>query len=225
MSPPDPLIRSRDIKHYAVELSAMSLHRHCDHIWDGADPELKGTIVGADSRDAADGPVGSDALVAVAASIAPKSDVCLPAASRGWVSHGRFKMAEAGLFETVSRKQGPASEYISPPFWIVGHARDASGKGWGRVLRWIDPDGKEHQELVPDSGLSRDARSIAAGLADEGLVVGRVKVSSFAEYLQGCSVARRFTIVDRTAGTKLTGSLLLFFPIAPFAALIPTILS
>lgn len=43
MSTPDPLIRSRDIKHYAVELSAMSLHRH---ILAGRFPSPAATING-----------------------------------------------------------------------------------------------------------------------------------------------------------------------------------
>jgi hypothetical protein len=43
MSPPDPLIRARDIKHYAVELSAMSLHRH---ILAGRFPSPAATING-----------------------------------------------------------------------------------------------------------------------------------------------------------------------------------
>ena len=121
-------------------------------------------------------------------------------------------MSEAGLIETVKRKHGPTAEHICRPFWVVAHGRDPSGAGWCRILRWIDPDGREHEESVPDAGLSEDPRSIAAGLADKGLVIGRGKVNGFAEYLQGCSVARRFTVVDRTGWQKIDGRLAFVLP-------------
>jgi putative DNA primase/helicase len=181
----------------------------------GPDPDSKGTAGPADGPDAADEPVGSADLDAAAASIGFDDQGCLPAVSGSWLSHGRFEMSEAGLFETVDRKHGPTSELISPPFWIDGSARDASGNGWCRVLRWIDPDGREHQELVPDSALSGDARRVAAGLADKGLVIRCGKAKSFAEYLQGCSVARRLRIVDRAGWHEIDGRLDFVLPHCP----------
>jgi putative DNA primase/helicase len=182
----------------------------------GPDPDSKRTAGPADGPDAADEPVRSADLDAAVASVGPDDRGCLPAASGSWLSHGRFEMSEAGLFETVNRKQVPTSEFISSPFWIDGSARDASGNGWCHVLRWIDPDGREHeQELVPDSALSGDARRVAAGLADKGLVIRCGKAKSFAEYLQGCSVARRLRIVDRAGWHEIDGRLDFVLPHCP----------
>jgi putative DNA primase/helicase len=70
-------------------------------------------------------------------------------AAPAYISFGRFKMDADGLHTEVKRGRGDNSDIeivrVSAPFEILGRARDPQGHGWGRFLRWSDPDGRQHK--------------------------------------------------------------------------------
>ena len=61
-----------------------------------------------------------------------------------YVSVGRFSMTEKGLVAKVGKDK---EVWISDAFEIVGRVRDPHGEGWGKLLRWEDPDGRTHNRV------------------------------------------------------------------------------
>jgi uncharacterized protein (DUF927 family) len=159
-------------------------------------------------------PMGADLSGLLAA--AEQGPSCTLAATWGasdqpaFVSWGQFTMNASGLIFTTLKSKGDITKEsevpVSAAFEILGHARDPNGRAWGRWLRWRDADGKIHDRHVPDAALQRDPASLCATLADEGLHVVRGQQRTLCEYLNGCKVEERVTVVSRTGWHDVSGS-------------------
>jgi len=145
------------------------------------------------------------------------------ASRRPWVrppdylSWGWYEMTAAGLHARKDDKP----VFIAAPFEILGRSRDPDGNGWGRYLRWSDPDGRVKERFVSDSALQGDPGPLAAGLADAGLRIERPKQREFAAYLSGGEPAGRVTVVPRTGWHTIGGHEVFVLPaggIGPAAA-------
>jgi hypothetical protein len=128
-----------------------------------------------------------------------------------YVSAGRFSMTEKGLVAPVGKYK---RVWISDPFEIVGRVRDPHGEGWGKLIRWKDPDGRTHVHVVPDAALHENAAAIAAVLAAGGLKVAtksgdRARLIS---YLNAVNVKKRVYIVDRTGWHEILNSKVFVLP-------------
>ena len=139
-------------------------------------------------------------------------DDLLPA----FISWGRFTMNSSGLTLTIMRGKGDTKEEIeslvSGAFEVLGHARDPSSRGWGRWLRWLDADGRSHARHVTDAALQGDPASLCAMLADEGLHIVRGQQRALCDYLNGCKVVERVTIVNRTGWHDVLGGRVFVLP-------------
>jgi len=132
------------------------------------------------------------------------------------VSWGPFTMTHSGLSIAIVKAQGEGKEAterpISGAFEVLGHARDPNGRGWGRWLHWRDADGRLHNRHVTDAALQGDAASICAVLADEGLHIVRGQQRALCEYLNGCKVDERVTVVSRTGWHNILGGRVFVLP-------------
>lgn len=95
-------------------------------------------------------------------------------------------MTKRGLYKIGkgTEAEGPKELWVSPAFHVQGIARDAAGQGYGKLLLWIDPDGRERNQLVSDSDLV-EPRELVRSLLDNGLGIGVdvEQMKSFAKYL------------------------------------------
>jgi putative DNA primase/helicase len=133
----------------------------------------------------------------------PMKDAAAAAeASSLFVSVGRFTMTPVGLMARVGKGRNRDAQdepvWVSASFEIIGRARDVSGHGWAKWLRWHDPDGRKHEYAVPDGALHGDPGALASELASRGLAVARGARNLLAEYLCEADVAQRVTTVSRT---------------------------
>jgi putative DNA primase/helicase len=105
-----------------------------------------------------------------------------------------------------------ATERIAAPFEVIGRGRDPHGSGWGRFLRWCDPDGRRHERFLPDGALHGDPAALCGGLAEGGLDIARTKQREFATYLAGAETRGRVTLVHRTGWHEIGGHPVFLLP-------------
>lgn len=120
-------------------------------------------------------------------------------------SYERFTMDERGLYATPrSSKEAATSTLVSGPFEIIGRTRSPSGRGWGRLTRWQDRDGRFHTRLIPDANLHGMPTQLVAGLVEEGLMVELGRGGDLADYLNGCDDLPKVLSVDRTGWQEVS---------------------
>jgi uncharacterized protein (DUF927 family) len=151
-----------------------------------------------DAADAAKEWMDLPALRKAAAKLAKPFDT-----GPAFVSYGPFEMsANRGLTVEVEKGHGETKSkenvWIASPFEILGHCRDPHGRGWGKFLRWRDPDGRTHSQHIAEAALQGDPSPLCAGLVADGLTINRAHQRHFATYLSGAKVKSRVTTVFRT---------------------------
>ena len=133
--------------------------------------------------------------------------VPLRQSNRRFLSFGSFTMNEKGLtVEVPSKKKGEGTRFLwlSAPFEILGRVRDPDGKGWARMLRWHDDDGREHTQSISDAELHGDPKTLCAIVASRGLKVATGYCRSHLLcYLNEARAERRVTVVSRTGWHKI----------------------
>jgi Domain of unknown function (DUF927)/Toprim domain len=124
---------------------------------------------------------------------------------------GRFKLTETGLWWRKD-EQGKW-KWIAQPFEIVGWARDAAdARGqsgdWGKLIRFRDCDGADHEVVVSLAALHGDAGAVISSLAHWGMNIKCTPVARrlFAEYLASVDVKERVTIVHRNGWLEIGGA-------------------
>ena len=82
---------------------------------------------------------------------------------------------------------------------VVALTRDVKGTSWGRLLRFLDSDGTEHEWSMPMEMLAADGREYRARLLDEGLRIfsGPERRFGLHEYLTNCKPRQRARAVNR----------------------------
>src|SRR5258708_33535463 len=77
------------------------------------------------------------------------------------------------------------STWLSPPFEIVAHTRNADGKDWGLLLRWYDLDNVMHEWAMPYAALGGSAEENWGTMLAGGLEVSSTRCGprELADYL------------------------------------------
>jgi putative DNA primase/helicase len=126
-----------------------------------------------------------------------------------YVSYGAFTMSSDGLTMEATKGRGESAEtfeeWICGPFEILGATRDPHGRAWGKWLRFLDGDKREHLRHVSDAALHGDPAALCGALADEGLRINRGQQRALVTYLSGASVKGRVTMVSRTGWHAIAG--------------------
>jgi uncharacterized protein (DUF927 family) len=119
-----------------------------------------------------------------------------------------FSMSKNGLFRHVG---GNEWDYVSQSFEVLGLTRSAAidGRmsGWGRLIRFDNPDKTQTEEVVPASALHEDPAKIAATLADLGFKVDATSQArrNFVQYLNRNEAEARITLASRTGWVAVGG--------------------
>lgn len=83
---------------------------------------------------------------------------------------------------------------------VVAKTRDGVGENWGRLLRWRDHEGREHQWAMPMEALATEQGAVRARLLSEGLPFITTNAhyrERFSEYLQTAPTERMVRCVGR----------------------------
>ena len=113
---------------------------------------------------------------------------------------GQFEVLPAGLFFVDEDKEGNSRrQFVSSPIVVKAMTRTGSGRAWGRLLEWRDPDSKLHQWAMPLELLQGDGSDVRRELSDRGMQINPSKRSRdlFTLYLQLYPVTARALCVER----------------------------
>jgi hypothetical protein len=118
-----------------------------------------------------------------------------------------FRLNSAGVLHVRKKQKADGSgelydqiEQITlAPIWVDALSRDNSKKHWGRLVCWIDLDGRYHERAIPEGAIHAQGSDLVSMLASEGVAIipgmGRLLV----QYLG------RFNIQTRLIAAPTTG--------------------
>ena len=114
---------------------------------------------------------------------------------------GSFVVRADGVhFADVDKKGDELPErWLCGALRIVAKTRDPAGIEWGRLLEWVDEDGKPHRWAAPLELLQGDGGDVRRELARRGLAIapGRTARELLAAFIQVWPVDVRARCVDR----------------------------
>lgn len=112
-----------------------------------------------------------------------------------------FKVSDEGVLFLKECADGTREPIVlAARVDVVAETRDADGCNWGRLLRWRDNEGRQHQWTMPMELLACDAGAVRARLLGEGLpsIATNPRMRErFTEYLQRAQTDRRVWCVPR----------------------------
>jgi len=112
-----------------------------------------------------------------------------------------FEVAEHGVFFLKEGDDGTTEAIrLAARVDVVAKTRDPSSDNWGRLLRWKDEEGCEHQWAMPMEALASDAAAVRARLLSEGLpyITTNARLRErFTEYIQTAPTNERARCVSR----------------------------
>ena len=125
-----------------------------------------------------------------------------------YISHADWFMLEGrknkpGLYWHGERTNNdgdkiPIDEWISSPISIDGITYTTEGSSYGRLLRFIDSNGKWHEWAMPMYLLKGSGEELRGELLDQGLVFNIKKRSMLLEYIMQDRPNRRITAATNT---------------------------
>ncbi len=115
---------------------------------------------------------------------------------------GRFEVTQRGVVYIGPRDKDGNEKlplWVCGPLRIIAMTRDQHSNAWGRLLRWPDSDGVQHQWAMPLELLQGDGSNVRSELARQGLWIapGRLPRELLASYLQVWPIDVRARCVDR----------------------------
>jgi uncharacterized protein (DUF927 family) len=116
----------------------------------------------------------------------------------------RFELLDNGVYFTERDRDGNDKKpcWIAAPVDILSRTRtpDTHGaaNGWGKLCVFADPDGDEHQLIIPDASLRGDGFEALGMLMDAGLQVSPAGKKLLIEYLHRAAPRGRVRVVSRT---------------------------
>lgn len=113
------------------------------------------------------------------------------------VASPRFQLRPSGLW-LCEQDRSPIR--ISAPVEVVCRVRDPIGRGWGRLLRFNNPDGAEVREIIADRAFKGEGVEVLDRLLDSGfwLSARPAHRRAFLEYLNDNATRERARVTNRT---------------------------
>ena len=120
--------------------------------------------------------------------------------------YGRFELRSDGVYGLSTGKKSADGEAAQPPIgdfvcaWleVTAQSRNESGEEWGYVLKWKDPDQREHTWSAPQSLIVRAGTELAEALARGGLKIAPGKRSELPNYISSVNPSKRILNIPRT---------------------------
>ena len=108
------------------------------------------------------------------------------------IHHSAATVGANGLFIESDGPEKPPV-WLSAPFEVLAHTRDAQGSAWGKLLRWRDLDNRIHQWAMPVKALGGGRDELWRELLDGGLQIASsiANRNKLAEYLSSVRVDGR----------------------------------
>ncbi|MGC1878876.1 MAG: DUF927 domain-containing protein [Rhabdochlamydiaceae bacterium] len=90
--------------------------------------------------------------------------------------------------------------FVCAPLHVMAYARDDRNENYSKLLKFLDPDGKEHKWLMPQELLASDGGELRRILLSKGLRLGEDKRAKdlLTRYLLSCDPINRVRTIDRT---------------------------
>ena len=89
-----------------------------------------------------------------------------------------FDLRSDGIWREVENKNDDVEwVWLCSPIRVLALSRDKSGKGWGRLIEVIDPDGNAHRWAFPASMFAGDGTELRAGLLYFGMTLAPGKAA------------------------------------------------
>lgn len=86
--------------------------------------------------------------------------------------NGTFKVTKDGVYFVEHNKDGDThSMLISSLVIVKAKTRDETGHNWGRLLEWVDDDGRTHQQAIPNELFQTDGADLRMMLANAGVTI------------------------------------------------------
>jgi len=117
-----------------------------------------------------------------------------------YISYGPYTMTKEGL-----KTLGGAPIRISAPFEVLGESRNPGSLEWGKMLCFLDGDGKLHNRVVPNALMQGDPAILCSLLASEGLAIHPDHKKHLLSYLAGAQSTKRVMVVQRTGWHEVEG--------------------
>ncbi len=114
----------------------------------------------------------------------------------------RFILEDAGVYFLDPDK---SPRWVCPPLEVVALVRDPHGEGWGKLVRFRDPDGSEKRRILPDAMLSGDGTELERTLRGAGLKVAPSGRPLLRQYLIEAAPEDRARVTDRTGWHECQG--------------------
>jgi uncharacterized protein (DUF927 family) len=107
-----------------------------------------------------------------------------------------FTVDEKGVY--ARDVESGDSTWVCSPLYVEADTRDSNGDNWGRLLRFIDGDGREHKWAMPMSALSGDGKLYREKLLDSGLIISPVsKAKNLLEFYLSTKPQRKVKCVTK----------------------------
>jgi putative DNA primase/helicase len=111
-----------------------------------------------------------------------------------------FQMRPTGIFREVTDAHGKKEwVWLCSSLQVLALPRDRAGKGWGRLVEIVDPDGRVHRWSIPARMFAGDGAELRSGLLDLGLNLasGRAAREALMDLLQRWQPSDRAITADR----------------------------
>ena len=120
--------------------------------------------------------------------------------------YGRFELRSDGVYGFSSGKktpdgegaERPTGEFVCAWLEVTAQSRNEAGEEWGYVLKWKDPDQREHTWSAPQSLIVRAGTELVEALARGGLKIAPGKRSELPNYISSVNPSSRILNVPRT---------------------------
>ncbi|MCR5259418.1 MAG: DUF927 domain-containing protein, partial [Desulfovibrio sp.] len=105
---------------------------------------------------------------------------------------------EPGLYALKDGKAGPETVLVGPPLLVEGHVRNSRGGGWGLLVSWRDPDGRDKRISLTRASMASRDRPWLQELVDAGFLANSAQAPDLLKYLESSRPARRFLSPAKT---------------------------
>lgn len=118
-----------------------------------------------------------------------------------------FFSRQDGIYQATGANDTEAI-WLCSPMSVIALLRDPAGKGWGRIIELVDPEGRTKQVEVLDREIEKEASAVRAKLVDHGLkLASRPKArAAFMDLVQNWRPEKTLTSTDRLGWTDDTCS-------------------
>ncbi|MGA6972830.1 MAG: DUF927 domain-containing protein, partial [Candidatus Binatus sp.] len=111
-----------------------------------------------------------------------------------------FELRDDAVFRSIPTKEGAYEAIrICSRLDVVAQVRN-DGRDWSRLVRFKDPDGRQHEVTVPMTAFAGDGTEVRSMLLEQGLLIEPTKAArdGLTAYLLACRPTKRATQVATT---------------------------